>query len=144
MPDTDSHASLIAAGAVPCARRPKFPKGLAASLVGRELFRVDLDKVVSKYIGETEKNLERLIASAAEAGVVLVIDEADALLSKRSEVNDAHDRYANIEINYLLQQVEAQDGVVMLATNRKQALDPAFTRRLRFIVNFPRPGPEDR
>jgi len=109
-----------------------------------DLYRIDLSSVVSKYIGETEKNLRRLFDAAESGGVILFFDEADALFGKRSEVKDAHDRYANIEISYLLQRVEAYRGLAILATNMKGALDRAFTRRLRFIVNFPFPTAADR
>jgi hypothetical protein len=105
-----------------------------------DLYRIDLSTVVSKYIGETEKNLRRLFDAAEDGGAILFFDEADALFGKRSEVKDSHDRYANIEINYLLQRMEAYCGVAILATNLKSALDPAFLRRLRFLVNFPFPG----
>ncbi len=108
------------------------------------LYRIDLSAVVSKYIGETEKNLRRLFDAAESGGAILFFDEADALFGKRSEVKDSHDRYANIEINYLLQRMEAYRGLAILATNMKSALDTAFTRRLRFIVNFPFPGPAER
>ena len=106
-----------------------------------DLYRIDLSAVVSKYIGETEKNLRRVFDAAEDGGAILFFDEADALFGKRSEVKDSHDRYANIEINYLLQRMEAYRGLAILATNMKSALDPAFLRRLRFIVNFPFPGP---
>jgi SpoVK/Ycf46/Vps4 family AAA+-type ATPase len=99
---------------------------------------------VNKYIGETEKNLRRLFDAAEDGGAILFFDEADALFGKRSEVKDSHDRYANIEINYLLQRMEAFQGLAILATNAKSALDPAFVRRLRFIVDFPYPGPVER
>ena len=108
------------------------------------LYRIDLSAVVSKYIGETEKNLRRLFDAAEDGGAILLFDEADALFGKRSEVKDSHDRYANIEINYLLQRMEAYRGLAILATNMKSALDPAFMRRLRFIVNFPFPGVAER
>ena len=108
------------------------------------LYRIDLSAVVSKYIGETEKNLRRLFDAAEDGGALLFFDEADALFGKRSEVKDSHDRYANIEINYLLQRMEAYRGLAILATNMKSALDPAFMRRLRFIVNFPFPGAAER
>jgi ATPase family associated with various cellular activities (AAA) len=108
------------------------------------LYRIDLSAVVSKYIGETEKNLRRLFDAAEDGGAILFFDEADALFGKRSEVKDSHDRYANIEINYLLQRMEAYRGLAILATNMKSALDQAFTRRLRFIVNFPFPGAVER
>jgi hypothetical protein len=109
-----------------------------------DLYRIDLSAVVSKYIGETEKNLRRLFDAAEDGGAILFFDEADALFGKRSEVKDSHDRYANIEINYLLQRIESYSGLAILATNMKSALDQAFMRRLRFIVNFPYPGAAER
>ena len=109
-----------------------------------DLYRIDLSPVVSKYIGETEKNLRRLFDAAEDGGAILFFDEADALFGKRSEVKDSHDRYANIEINYLLQRMEAYRGLAILATNMKSALDAAFMRRLRFIVNFPFPSVPER
>ncbi len=119
-------------------------KTMAAEVIANKLqlnlYRIDLSAVVSKYIGETEKNLRRVFDAAEEGGVILFFDEADALFGKRSEVKDSHDRYANIEINYLLQRMEAYRGLAILATNMKSALDPAFMRRLRFIVKFPFPG----
>jgi SpoVK/Ycf46/Vps4 family AAA+-type ATPase len=108
------------------------------------LYRIDLSSVVSKYIGETEKNLRRLFDAAEQGGALLFFDEADALFGKRSEVKDSHDRYANIEINYLLQRMESFSGLAILATNMKASLDNAFLRRLRFVVNFPYPGPAER
>ena len=123
-------------------------KTMAAEVIANELrlnlYRIDLSAVVSKYIGETEKNLRRLFDAAEDGGAILFFDEADALFGKRSEVKDSHDRYANIEINYLLQRMEAYRGLAVLATNMKSALDHAFLRRLRFIVNFPFPSREDR
>ena len=123
-------------------------KTLAAEIVacelGLDLFRIDLSAVVSKYIGETEKNLDRVFAAATNANAVLFFDEADALFGKRSEVKDAHDRYANIEIAYLLQKIEQFNGVAILATNLKQNLDEAFTRRLTFCVNFAFPEEAER
>jgi hypothetical protein len=109
-----------------------------------DLYRIDLSAVVSKYIGETEKNLRNVFDAAEAGGAILFFDEADALFGKRSDVKDSHDRYANIEIDYLLQRMEAFAGLAVLATNMKSALDPAFVRRLRFIVNFPYPGPAER
>ena len=103
----------------------------------RDLYRVDLSKVIGKYIGETEKNLDRLFDAAESEGAILFFDEADALFGKRSEVKDAHDRYANIEISYFLQRLESFNGAAILATNKKENLDPAFLRRLRFVVHFP-------
>jgi adenylate kinase family enzyme len=116
---------------------------LAAQL-GLDLFRVDLATVVSKYIGETEKNLERIFAAADGSNAILFFDEADALFGKRSEVSDSHDRYANIEVAYLLQRMEAYPGAVILATNFKRNIDDAFLRRLDFVVDFPFPEAEDR
>ena len=116
-------------------------KSVAARTIARELglplHRIDLSQIVSKYIGETEKNLDRIFHAAGRNGGVLFLDEADALFGKRSEVKDAHDRYANVDIDYLLERMEAHDGLIILTTNRKQALDDAFLRRLRFIVEFP-------
>ena len=123
-------------------------KTMAAEVLANELnlhlYRIDLSGVVSKYIGETEKNLRRLFDAAEDGGAILFFDEADALFGKRSEVKDSHDRYANIEINYLLQRMEAFNGLAILATNKKSALDDAFIRRLRFIVHFPFPGTKER
>lgn len=123
-------------------------KTMAAEVIARELglllFRIDLSAVVSKYIGETEKNLRKLFDAAEDGGAILFFDEADALFGKRSEVRDSHDRYANIEINYLLQRIEAFRGLAILASNMKASLDAAFLRRLRFVVNFPFPGVAER
>jgi SpoVK/Ycf46/Vps4 family AAA+-type ATPase len=99
---------------------------------------------VSKYIGETEKNLRRVFDAAEDGGAVLLFDEADALFGKRSEVKDSHDRYANVEISYLLQRMEAYRGLAILTTNMKDALDPAFLRRLRFVAQFPFPDQPQR
>lgn len=118
-------------------------KTLAAEVLAGELdlalYRIDLSAVVSKYIGETEKNLRRLFDAAEDKGAMLLFDEADALFGKRSEVKDSHDRYANIEVSYLLQRMEAYGGLAILTTNQRAALDPAFRRRLRFVVHFPFP-----
>jgi hypothetical protein len=123
-------------------------KTLAAEVLARELdlplYRIDLSAVVSKYIGETEKNLARVFDAAEEDGAILLFDEADALFGKRSEVKDSHDRYANIEVSYLLQRMEAYRGLAILTTNLKDALDTAFLRRLRFIVQFPFPDAAQR
>jgi hypothetical protein len=123
-------------------------KTLAAEVLATELeldlYRIDLSQVVSKYIGETEKNLRRIFDAAEEGGAILLFDEADALFGKRSEVKDSHDRYANLEISYLLQRMEAYRGLAILTSNMRSALDVAFTRRLRFIVEFPFPGIEER
>jgi AAA+ superfamily predicted ATPase len=123
-------------------------KTMAAEVIANDLqlnlYRIDLSAVVSKYIGETEKNLARMFREAESGGVVLFFDEADALFGKRTEVRDSHDRYANIEINYLLQRIEAYRGLAILATNMRSALDAAFLRRLRFIVSFAHPGSAER
>jgi len=109
-----------------------------------DLFRIDLSTVVSKYIGETEANLRRLFDAAEDGGTILFFDEADALFGKRTEVKESHDRYANIEIDYLLQRMESFGGLAILATNMKSALDQAFLRRLRFVLDFPFPGVPER
>jgi ATPase family associated with various cellular activities (AAA) len=116
---------------------------LAADLA-LDLYRIDLSRVVSKYIGETEKNLRRVFDAAEQGGAVLLFDEADALFGKRTEVKDSHDRYANIEVSYLLQRMEAYRGLAILTTNMKEALDTAFLRRLRFVVHFPFPDADAR
>ncbi|NUO82942.1 ATP-binding protein [candidate division KSB1 bacterium] len=118
-------------------------KTMAAEVIARDLgldlYKIDLSAVVSKYIGETEKNLNRVFTEAEHSNAILFFDEADALLGKRSEVKDAHDRYANIEIAYLLQKMEEYEGITILATNLRKNIDEAFTRRIRFIVEFPFP-----
>ena len=123
-------------------------KTMAAEVLARELglelFRIDLASVVSKYIGETEKNLARIFDAAEDGGAILLFDEADALFGRRSEVKDSHDRYANIEVSYLLQRMEAYRGLAILTTNQKAALDGAFQRRLRMVVNFPFPDAAER
>lgn len=122
---------------------PGTGKTMAAEVVARDLalslYKIDLSQTVSKYIGETEKNLSRVFDQASEAHAILFFDEADALLGKRSEVKDAHDRYANTEVAYLLQKIEEYEGLSILATNLRQNMDEAFTRRMRFIVEFPFP-----
>ncbi|HWF06819.1 MAG TPA: ATP-binding protein [Bryobacteraceae bacterium] len=127
---------------------PGTGKTMAAQVLARELgldlFRVDLSRVMSKYIGETEKNLSLLFDEAHASGAILFFDEADALFGKRTEVKDAHDRYANLEIGYLLQRMEEHDGTTVLATNRIGDLDEAFTRRFHFILDFPMPRPPER
>jgi hypothetical protein len=123
-------------------------KTMAAEVLANELeldlYHVDLSQVVSKYIGETEKNLRQVFDSAEQSGAILLFDEADALFGKRSDIKDSHDRYANIEVSYLLQRMEAHRGLAILTTNLKENLDPAFVRRLRFIVRFPFPDPAQR
>ena len=116
-------------------------KTLAALAIARELdvqvLRIDLSRVVSKYIGETEKNLAAVFAEAEQSGAVLLFDEADVLFGKRSDVRDSHDRYANVEVSYLLQRIEAFGGLAILTTNARQNIDEGFVRRLRFVVEFP-------
>ncbi len=123
-------------------------KTMAAEVLANELrldlYRIDLSQVVSKYIGETEKNLRRVFDAAESGSAILLFDEADALFGKRSEVKDSHDRYANIEVSYLLQRMEAYRGLAILTTNMKKSLDTSFLRRLRFVVEFPFPGEEQR
>lgn len=127
---------------------PGSGKTMTAEVIANDLnlnlYRIDLSAVVNKYIGETEKNLRRLFDAAEDGGAILFFDEADALFGKRSEVKESLDRFANIEIDYLLQRMEAYRGLAILATNMKSALDTAFLRRLRFVVNFPFPGPAER
>jgi SpoVK/Ycf46/Vps4 family AAA+-type ATPase len=123
-------------------------KSLAAEVIATELdvdlYRVDLSQVVSKYIGETEKNLRGVFDAAERSGAVLLIDEADALFGRRSEVKDSHDRYANIEVSYLLARMETYRGLAILTTNLRANIDDAFVRRLGFIVTFPFPGQAQR
>lgn len=123
-------------------------KTMAAEVIARRLslplHRVDLSSVVNKYIGETEKNIRALFDAAERGGAMLLLDECDALMGRRTEIKDSHDRYANIEINYLLQRIESYRGLAVLATNMKSALDTAFLRRLRFIIDFPFPGHSER
>jgi hypothetical protein len=123
-------------------------KTMAAEILANELdldlYKIDLSGVVSKYIGETEKNLERIFNAAANANAILFFDEADALFGKRSEVKDSHDRYANIEISYLLQKMEMYEGIAILATNLRQNLDDAFMRRLAYTIHFPFPEEQER
>jgi SpoVK/Ycf46/Vps4 family AAA+-type ATPase len=120
------------------------PAGLAAaeaiaSELGVEAQRIDLAAVVSKYMGETEKNIDRVFAAAERGRAVLFFDEADALFGKRTDVKDAHDRYANLEVGYLLQWIEAYDGVAILATNQRADIDPVLKRRIRSVVDFTDP-----
>ena len=118
--------------------------GVLARELERELYQIDLATVVSKYIGETEKHLRRIFDAAERSGAILLFDEADALFGKRSQVKDSHDRYANLEISYLLQRMESYRGIAILTTNMQNALDPAFQRRLRFVVQFPFPDAPSR
>ena len=127
---------------------PGTGKTMAAEVIAHELeldlYQIDLSQVVSKYIGETEKNLNRIFTAAANSNAMLLFDEADALFGKRSEVRDAHDRYANIEVSYLLQKMEDYEGIAILTTNLRSNIDEAFVRRLRFIIEFPFPGEQER
>ena len=127
---------------------PGTGKTLTASLLGKaagiDVYRIDLSMVISKFIGETEKNLSRVFDRAENKDWILFFDEADALFGKRTEISDAHDRYANQEISYLLQRVEDFPGTVLLATNLKSNLDDAFTRRFQSVIHFPMPGREER
>jgi SpoVK/Ycf46/Vps4 family AAA+-type ATPase len=127
---------------------PGTGKTMAAEIIAGELaldlYKIDLSTIVSKYIGETEKNLEHIFQEAEASNAILFFDEADALFGKRSEVRDSHDRYANIEISFLLQRMEAYEGITILATNLRSNLDDAFTRRLQFAVDFTFPEEEER
>ncbi|HYO90098.1 MAG TPA: AAA family ATPase, partial [Pyrinomonadaceae bacterium] len=118
-------------------------KTMAAEIIAGELkldlYKIDLSCLISKYIGETEKNLSKIFAEAEQSNAVLFFDEADAIFGKRSEVKDSHDRYANIEVNYLLQRIEDYEGTVILASNFQKNIDESFTRRIRFIIEFPFP-----
>jgi len=107
-----------------------------AQEAGKELLRIDLSQVVSKYIGETEKNLNTVFEKAEKSGAVLFFDEGDALFGKRTTVKDSHDKYANQEVSYLLQKMEAYPGLVILSLNAKTNIDPAFMRRLRYVVEL--------
>ena len=126
---------------------PGTGKTLCANLLGKEfkkhVFRVDLSSLVSKYIGETEKNLARLFDEAEYKNWILFFDEADALFGKRTQVKDAHDRYANQEVSYLMQRIETFEGLVILASNLKTNIDEAFVRRFQSIIYFPYPSPEE-
>jgi SpoVK/Ycf46/Vps4 family AAA+-type ATPase len=127
---------------------PGTGKTMGAQVLARamelDLYRIDLSQVVSKYIGETEKNLTRVFDEARAANVVLFFDEADALFGKRTEVKDAHDRYANVETGFLLQRIEQHDGICILATNLRRNMDEAFLRRLHVVADFPMPGEGER
>ncbi len=127
---------------------PGTGKTLTATLLGKhtgkDVFRIDLSRVVSKYIGETEKNLSRLFQKAENKDWILFFDEADALFGKRTDIRDAHDKYANQEVAYLLQRIEGYDGLVILATNQRGNIDDAFVRRFQSMIHFPMPSPEER
>ncbi|MGB1253450.1 MAG: ATP-binding protein [Candidatus Promineifilaceae bacterium] len=130
------------------AGEPGTGKTMSAEIIANELgldmYKIDLSMVVSKYIGETEKNISKIFDEAATSNAILFFDEADSIFGKRSEVKDSHDRHANIEVSYLLQRMETFDGVVILATNLRSNIDEAFTRRLHFAIQFPFPKPVDR
>jgi SpoVK/Ycf46/Vps4 family AAA+-type ATPase len=117
---------------------------ILAAVVGMDLYRVDLGAVVNKYIGETEKNLHRVLSRAEELDVILLLDEGDALLGNRTEVKSANDRYANLETNYLLQRLEHYQGIVIVTTNAGQYIDNAFQRRMDIVVNFVPPQAQER
>src|SRR4029079_1743987 len=117
---------------------------LLAQELGYDLYPIDLSQVVNKYIGETEKNLAKIFDEAETSHAVLFFDEADSLFAKRTEVRSSNDRYANLEVNYLLQRMETYDGVTLLATNLEQGIDDAFKRRVRFSIMFEVPGFEER
>lgn len=136
IPLASSVAVLVDGG--DAAARSGVAEALASDLQ-RDLFRLDLTAIASKYIGETEKNLERVFEMAQQAGAVLYFDEADALFGRRTDVKDAHDRYANVEVGYLLERIEAYEGLVILAANTRTNIDPAFVRRLRYVVALPAP-----
>jgi SpoVK/Ycf46/Vps4 family AAA+-type ATPase len=127
---------------------PGTGKTLTATLLGKytdkDVFRIDLSRVVSKYIGETEKNLSRLFDKAENKNWILFFDEADALFGKRTDIRDAHDKYANQEVAYLLQRIEGYNGLVILATNQRSNIDEAFVRRFQTIIHFPLPRPQER
>ena len=118
--------------------------GIIARALSLDLYKIDLSSVVSKYIGETEKQLSQIFQEAGSSNAILFFDEADALFGKRSEVKDAHDRYANVEVAYLLQKMEEYEGIVILATNFRRNMDDAFTRRMHHIVEFPFPDADCR
>ncbi|MBD1887664.1 ATP-binding protein [Microcoleus vaginatus] len=144
----DNHLSMGKGLNVLFSGVPGTGKTMAAEAIARELqldlYKIDLSQIVSKYIGETEKNLDRIFTAAATSNAILLFDEADALFGKRSEVKDARDRYANIEIGYLLQKMEEYEGIAILTTNLGNNMDDAFTRRLSFIIGFPFPKEAER
>ena len=134
--ERDGHPDLVLLAGPAGSGKAKTAAAIAQDL-GRSLHRLDLGAIVSRHIGETEKALEAAFDAAEAAGAVLLFDEADALFGKRSQVRDAHDRYANIDVNYLLARLERFDGLVIVTSNDKAALDPAFLRRLRHVISFP-------
>lgn len=144
----DCHLSLGKGLNVLFLGQPGTGKTMAAEAIAHELqldlYKIDLSQIVSKYIGETEKNIDRIFTAAAASNAILLFDEADAIFGKRSEVKDARDRYANIEIGYLLQKMEEYEGIAILTTNLANNIDDAFTRRLSFIIGFPFPKEAER
>ncbi|MST35286.1 AAA family ATPase, partial [Acidimicrobiaceae bacterium USS-CC1] len=142
--DAQPSAGVVALFAGPSGTGKTLAAEIIAGDLGVDLYKIDLASLVSKYIGETEKNLSRVFETAEASNVVLFFDEADALLGKRSEVSDAHDRYANIEVAYLLQRLERYEGVAVMATNLARNIDDAFLRRIHVIVEFPVPEPPER
>ena len=143
-PDTGEGMGIAALFAGPSGTGKTMAASVIATELGLDLLRVDLSQVVSKYIGETEKHLSEIFGATEGSGCVLLFDEADALFGRRSEVRDSHDRYANLEVSYLLQRMEAYEGLAILTTNQRSALDPAFLRRLRFVVAFGVPDQRSR
>lgn len=141
---TAAQGGLAALFSGPSGTGKTVSAGILGRSLGLDVYRIDLSAVVSKYIGETEKNLERIFRLAVAANAILFFDEADALFGKRSEVQDAHDRYANIEVSYLLQRMESYPGIAILTTNFKQNIDPAFLRRFPAVIEFPFPQAEER
>ena len=117
---------------------------LLAAALHKDLYRLDLSAVVNKYLGETEKNLSRVLGRAEELDVILLIDEGDSLLTKRTDIHNSNDRYANLETNYLLQRLESFEGIVVITTNAEGHIDDAFQRRFDVMINFPAPGPAER
>ncbi|KAB0574347.1 ATP-binding protein, partial [Ideonella dechloratans] len=134
-----AHGGPVALFAGPSGTGKTLAASVIASALGWRLYRVDLGRLVSKYVGETEQNLNRLFDAAEGQPMVLQFDEADALFAKRGEVKEARDRYANLEVSHLLTRIEAHDGPCILTTNLRKQLDPAFTRRFQMVVEFPRP-----
>ena len=141
---TQIHPSRIALFTGPSGTGKTLAASWLATRLGLPLYRVNPAAVVSKYIGETEKNLAKLLDSAEEQNVILLFDEADSLFGKRTEVKDAHDRYANLDTSYLLQRIEAYPGLVILISNLRTKFDDAFLRRVKWKIEFPIPSSEER
>jgi SpoVK/Ycf46/Vps4 family AAA+-type ATPase len=127
---------------------PGTGKTMAAQVIANslqlDLFRIDLSAIVSKYVGETSRNIDRILSKAYNSNIILLFDEADALFGKRTEIKDAHDRYANTDTNYLLQAIEDYPGIILLASNKKANIDTGFLRRLRYVLDFPKPDVQQR